>query len=253
MKPFVIAVCHQKGGVAKTTTVSTLGASLAEEGYSVLLIDLDSSGNLTSGLGLNSQEMKKSAVDLLLGSDTLKTAKQSVNVPNLEIIPVNEDMLTAPLILSTRSRYEDTLRNKINTGDTSYDYILIDCPPSLNAVTITALSAANLAIIPTQCEYFSLQALSNVFKTITAVRANHNPNLHYRLLVTMFDRRGNFHTNILEYFKIHHTDALFKTEIGFDSKIKLCQTEGIPLTKLAPNTRAARQYRSLANEIITYV
>ena len=251
--PYVIAVCHQKGGVAKTTTVASLGAALVEQGYDVLLIDLDPSGNLTSALGLNPKEMPNSAANIFLNTARIESTCQPSNVEKMDVIPANQDMLSLSKALHQRSGYEHNLRKALKKNKTVYDYVLIDCPPALDAITISALTAADLAIIPTQCEYFSLQALNNVFAIISTVRTAHNPQLHYRLLVTMFDRRGNLHTDVLKYFKAHHANALFETEIGFDTKIKTSQTVGVPLNEFSPNTRAAKQYRALANEILAYV
>ncbi len=253
MNPFVITVCHQKGGVAKTTSVSSLGALLAATGHKVLLVDLDSSGNLTNGFGLNPSQLKKSTADILLGNDTLGMVVHPVGIPGLEIVPSNVDLLMATKFLKLRPNYEWLLRASFDVGVGSYDYVIIDCPPSLGPLTISALVASELAIIPTQCEYFSLQALNSVFKTIQRVREKFNSKLGYRLLITMFDRRGNLHSQILEKIEAHYGQAIFDTKIGFDSQLQYSQAVGVPITEYAPKTRAAVQYQALVSEIITYV
>ena len=140
-----------------------------------------------------------------------------------------------------------------NDDKLPFDYVIIDCPPSLAAITTAALAAADLAIIPTQCEYFAIQAITPIFGFLRRVRSEHNHNLSYKLLVTMFDRRGKLHTQLYERLTAHYTSAIFRTVIGFDSKLRASQIAGQPVTTFAPRTRAAGQYRDLANEINAYV
>ena len=254
MKPYVIALSHQKGGVAKTTSVSALGASLAEQGRKILVIDLDPSANLTAGFGLNPLKMQKSMADILLGKDTIPMVYRSTSLPGLDIVPSNPDMNTAAQLLQIRPQYENILTESIQHDEIStYDFIIFDCTPSMGPLTVNALTAANLAIIPTQCEYYALQALNGIFKIVQRVRAKFNPELYFRLLITMFDLRGKLHTQILEKLQHHYSTALLETKIGFDSKLRASQVEGIPITVFAPNTRAAQQYRTLASEIAAYV
>lgn len=254
MKPYVIAMSHQKGGVAKTTTASALGATLVEQGNRVLLVDLDPSANLTAGLGFNPTQMPKSMADILLGNETLQMVYRSTSLPGLDIIPSNPDMVTAARLLQVRSQHEELLRQCLTRNGTElHDFICIDCPPSLGPLTLSALTASDLVIIPTQCEYYAIQALSGIFKTINFVRSKYNPGLKYRLLVTMFDLRGNLHSQVLKKMKEHYAGALFNTKIGFDSKLRASQVEGLPVTIFAPSTRATQQYRSLAKEMLAYV
>jgi chromosome partitioning protein len=253
MKPYVIAVCHQKGGVAKTTTVSALGAALAEEDQSTLLIDLDPSANLTAGLGINPRQIEKSTADIFLGNAELTTLNHATEIPALKIIPSGSDMAAASKVLSIRPQYETILRRGIHQGDLPYEFVIIDCPPSMAALTTAALTAADLAIIPTQCEYFAIQAINTIFGYIRRVRGEHNPQLSYKLLVTMFDLRGKLHSQLYERLKDHYKTAIFETVIGFDSKLRASQIVGQPITTFAPRTRAAGQYRNLAKEINAYV
>lgn len=254
MRPYTIAVCHQKGGVAKTSTVISLGATLVEHDKHTLMIDLDPTANLTAGAGLNPLKIRKSMVDVLLGNDTLTMVNHSTSLPGLDVVPASVDMTTAARFLHVRANYERLLRTSLaQNGLSAYDFVLLDCPPSLGTLTITALTAADLVIIPIQCEYFALQGMNTVFKSINKVREKDNPALRYRLLITMYDRRGKLHTEILDKLEAHYGQAIFEAKIGFDSKLRASQVAGIPITKFASSTRAAKQYRALASEILAYV
>lgn len=253
MNPYVIAICHQKGGVAKTTTASALGAVLAESNYPTLLIDLDPSANLTAGLGLSPREVDKSAADFLLGNDALTKIYHHTGVPGLDLIPSGPDMAAAAQVLAVRPKHETILRRSIHGQNIPHQFVIIDCPPAMAAITTSALTAADLAIIPTQCEYFAIQAINSIFGFVNRVRQEHNPRLSYRLLVTMFDRRGKLHTQLYEKLQSYYADAMFETVIGFDSKLRASQIAGQPITVFAPQTRAARQYRNLAEEMYAYV
>lgn len=257
MGQYIIAVCHQKGGVAKTTTVSSLGAALAELGQSVLLIDLDPSGNLTHGLGFDPGGMSGSAADILLGNETMERVRRPTAVPGLDIVPSNAEMVMASRFLNLRPRYEyllqESLQKKSTNGRPGDNFVLIDCPPTLGPLTVSALTAAQLALIPTQCEYYSLQALDGIFKTTASIRSKTNPRLQYRLLVTMFDRRGLLHTRVLGMLRERFAPLMFENIVGFDSKLRESQLVGLPITLHAPNTRAAHQYRALAREIHDFV
>lgn len=254
MKPFVIAICHQKGGVAKTTTASSLGAWFAESGNKVMLIDLDPSANLTAGFGVNPIGVQRSAADVLLGNENFTNVSSPSGIPKLDIVSSNREMNTVSQFLSVRSGYQELIRRHVSSnGMSEYDYVIMDCPPSLGALAVSALSAADLAIIPTQCEYYSIQALNMVFKIINRVRNEFNPNLSYRLLVTMYDQRGNLHKNVFEKLRAHYENLLFETVIGFDSKFRASQIAGVPITEYAAQSRGAKQYLELTKEISAYV
>jgi len=254
MNPYVISICHQKGGVAKTTTVSSVAAWLADDGYQVLLIDLDSSANLTTGFGINPLIVDRSAVSILLGNDTLEMIQRPSGFPGIDIVASNKEMNIVAQYLSVRPNYEQLIRENISmNGISHYDFVVVDCPPNLGPLTITALAASQLAIIPTQCEYFSIQALNSVFKLINKVRRDFNASLSYRILITMFDLRGNLHSHIFEKIQKHYADALFDTMIGFDSKLRASQFAGVPISEYASSTRAAQQYKALVKEILAYV
>lgn len=251
---YVIAVCHQKGGVAKTTTALSLGAALVEQQIETLLIDLDPQANLTAGLGLNPAEVRRSTADVLLGAETLLRVSRETKVPGLDLVPSNPDMVSVSKHLYLREPYEYVLRQALRLPELEhYEAVVIDCPPSLGPVTLNALTAADLVIIPTQCEYFSMQALDSPFRLIELVRGKTNPQLSYRLLVTMFDGRGSLHTRLLARLREFFPEILLDTVIGFDSKVRESQMMGAPIMLYAPHSRAALQYRQLAQELLTYV
>ena len=252
--PYVIAVCQQKGGVAKTTTALALGACLAEQQCETLLIDLDPQANLTAGIGLNPAEIRRSAADVLLGNETLLRASRETCVPGLDVIPSNADMLTVSKYLYLRSPYEYLLRDSLAHSNLAfYEVVLMDCPPSLGPLTISALTAANLVIVPTQCEYFSMQALHSTLKLIAAVRAKTNPELTFRLLVTMFDQRGQLHSRVLAHLQQRFSESMLQNMIGIDGKLRESQLAGKPITVHANRSRGAQHYRQLAEELLTYV
>jgi chromosome partitioning protein len=252
--PYVIAVCHQKGGVAKTTTVSVLATIFAMEGHPALAVDLDPTGNLTASFGLNTVKARRSAADILLGNAPLTSVCSSTQLEGLDVIPSNLELSTVSRFLPRRPHYEYLLRTSLaQPGLAGYEYILLDCPPSVAPLTTAALTAANLAIIPIQCEYYSLQALDAMFKTINHVRATTNPGLCFRLLVVMYDQRGSLHTRVLELLRGRYAGALFDTVIGFDSKLRESQLAGIPIPLFATRSRATQQYLTLARELYAYV
>ncbi|MCD4672560.1 MAG: ParA family protein [Anaerolineaceae bacterium] len=250
---YVIGVTHQKGGVGKSTTVATLGACLAEQSGRTLVVDLDPSGNMTSGLGYHPEEMEKSIASLLVGQEVFANVVKSTSLQNLDILPSNPDLLSISRHLFSYKGYEFLLRDILRRHAGNYKWVVVDCPPTLGTLTITALTAAQLAMIPTQLEFYSLQALDVVFKLINMTRSKTNPRLRYRLLVTMYDRRGRFHTDILTYVRQHYSKALMESVIGFDTKVRASQLAGVPLTMYARSSRAAKQYRELAQELEAYV
>lgn len=252
--PYVIAIWHQKGGVAKTTTAISLGACLVERAQPTLLLDLDPQGNLTSGLGLDPEQMGASIADVLLGNDLISKAACETSLPGLDLVPSNPDMVTLPRWLHLREKYEPLLRDSLARPDVAaYRYVVMDCPPLLGPLTVAALTAADLVLIPTQCEYFSVQVLANSLDLVQMVRGRTNPRLAYRILVTMFDGRGLLHTRVLSQLQSVFPDALLQTMIGVDAKVRESQLAGRPITVHANSSRAALQYRQLAEELLSYV
>lgn len=254
MMPYVVAICHEKGGVAKTTTTLNLAASLNERGSRTLIVDLDPQANLTTSVGLETEHLDFSMAEALLGRIDIESTILETAVPGLDIIPSGAEMFTVGRDLYTYMDYEYRLRNLLSEPTiTRYDMVLLDCPPSLGALTLNALTAADLLIIPTQCEYFSIQALNDMFEVVGLVRRRTNPSLVYRLLVTMFDGRGTFHTRMFEQMRTYFGTGLLQTIIGFDTKLREAQLAGQPILLHAPQSRGAQQYRQLAEELTTYV
>jgi chromosome partitioning protein len=252
--PYVVAICNQKGGVAKTTTALALGACFVERGVRTLMVDLDPQANLTSNLGLEPDKVPFSVADVLTGEVDPAQAVMQSNLPGLDIIPSGDSMLDIGRKLYLMADYEFLLRRALHQSALKeYAIVWIDCPPSVGPLSINALTAADLLIVPTQCEYYSIQALTDMFELVGVIRNRTNPPLHYRLLVTMFDGRGKFHASMLEQLREYFQDGLFATVIGFDSKVREAQAAGLPITIHAPQSRIASQYRQLAEELNPYV
>jgi chromosome partitioning protein len=250
---YTIAVSNEKGGVAKTTTTLSLGAALAEMNHKVLLIDLDPQANLSLAMGLETGEAEITSANVLIENAAIKSAIRKTDVSNLSLIPSNSRIESAEQYLPVRSNYLSTIRNAIVAGSLSYDYILFDCPPALGAITLNALSAADLLIIPTQAEYFSAYALRNMMGSIRRVRQESNPNLAYRILVTLLDRRNRTHRNIFEQLQTTFGQGVFTSVIEIDTKLRESPIAGVPITQYRPTSRGSQQYRVLAQELIEYV
>jgi chromosome partitioning protein len=251
---YVFAICHQKGGVAKTTTTLGLGAAFVERGVETLVVDLDPQANLTSNIGLEPGRAEFSAAEVLTGEIAPSRAAVESSLPGMDIIPSNAAMLDIGRRLYGMPDYEFLLRRALeDRALQQYAAVVLDCPPSVGPLTVNALTAADLLIIPTQCEYFSIQALTDMFELVSVVRDRTNPPLGYRLLVTMFDGRGKFHARMLEQLRGYFRDGLLNTTIGFDTKLREAQAFGSPITIHAPLSRGAVHYRQLAEELYPYV
>lgn len=252
-----ISVANQKGGVAKTTTVVSLGASLAKSGNKVLLVDLDAQANLTMALGINPLKTHKSVANVLMGLDSVNDVQRHSNVPGLDIIPSNTEMEMSERFLPIRTEYESILRNAFMrstlNGTNPYDYVLFDCPPSMGAVTTNALQASQMLIIPTQAEYFSLLALRNMLGLVRRIREQGNPNLVYRILLTMFDMRNRVHRNLRVQLETTFHEGLFLNVIGVDTKLRESSLVGLPITEYQPTSRSAVQYQALSKEVNQHV
>jgi chromosome partitioning protein len=248
-----ITITNEKGGVAKTTTTLSLGAALVESGSQVLLIDLDAQANLTLALGFDPLEVKKTAVNLFKG-EPLQPLLVETAVPGLSLLPSNHEINYAERFLPTKPGYEVLLKNGIsNTVDLDFDYILMDCPPFLGAIVLNAFTAANLLLIPTQAEYFSIYALKNMMGLIRRVRAQTNPDLSYRLLLTMYDGRNRIHRTLSEQLRGSFSEGVLQTVVMVDTKLRESTIAGLPIIFHSPNSRSSHQYRQLAQEIRHYV
>jgi chromosome partitioning protein len=249
---YILSISNEKGGVAKTTTTASLGAALVENGKSVLLIDLDAQSNLSLALGVDVSNVQRSMANVLMESVSISTIILNTTIPNLDIVPSNGQVGMAERFLPARPEYENILRNSLQKIQTPYDYIIIDCPPFLGAITYNALVASHLLLIPTQPEYFSIYALHNLMGLVRRVRAQQNPQLTYRLLITMYDRRNRTHRTLGEQLRSTFAGGLTSTMIEVDTKLRESPIVGLPIIYHAPKSRAAMQYRQLSQEIIEY-
>lgn len=250
---FTISVTNEKGGVAKTTTTLSLGAALVEYGKKVLVIDLDPQANLTLALGFDPLKVEKTTANLFKGTP-LDALILETGLPGLSLIPSNHEISYAERSLPTRPGYETLLRDGIAKGSgNEFDYILLDCPPFLGAIVLNAFTAANLLLIPTQAEYFSIYALKNMMGLIHRVRAQTNPDLSYRLLLTMFDGRNRIHRTLSEQLRNSFSEGVLETVIMVDTKLRESTIAGMPIIYHSPNSRSSHQYRQLAQEVLQYV
>jgi chromosome partitioning protein len=248
----ILAIANQKGGVAKTTTVVSLGGALAKMGREVLLVDLDSQANLTLALGNSPKDSHGSIADVLLNSADIYSVSRPSGVEGIDLVPANPEMELAERFLPIRNHYECILRNSL-AGRQAYDFILLDCPPSMGAVTLNALNAAHLLIIPTQPEYFSAHALRSMMAATRKVRSQNNPGLVYRVLITMQDRRNRIHRELSEQILNTFGEGVFQTVIQLDTKLRESAVAGLPVTHYRTTTRSTLQYSALAEELIQYV
>ena len=245
-----VAIANEKGGVAKTTTALSLGAALAERGQSVLLVDLDPQANLTLSLGFKPDRLQNTISDMLMGSGQLEEIRLETDIEGVSLLPASQELLMAEQFLRVRQDYQHILIDQMPSD--GYDFTLLDCPPTLGVMTRSALVAANLLIIPTQAEFYSASALHNVLDLIRETRSGENPNLRYRLLLTMLDRRNRIHRTLFEQIRRTFGRAVFSTVIEVDTRLRESPIFAQPITAYAPNSRGAEQYRALGEELMEY-
>jgi len=250
---YIIAIANEKGGVAKTTTTLSLGGAFVENGSQVLLVDMDAQANLTLALGSEPGKATKTIVNVLLDKLSISSISAETGIPGLFLAPANNEITIAERQLPVYPGYEVTLQEILTRENLPYDYIIIDCPPHLGVSTLNALNAANLLIMPTQAEYFSIYALRDMMGLIRRVRAQRNPQLTYRLLLTMFDRRNRIHRTLSEQLRTTFGNGVLQNIIEVDTKLRESQIAGMPIIYHSPKSRSAEQYRALAQEIVAYV
>lgn len=247
----VICIANQKGGVGKTTTTVNLAAALAQINCKVLIIDLDPQGNASSGLGIKKYENQDSNIyHVLVGQKTLSQVTQNTLVTNLRLAPANPDLVGAEIELVDMPRREYRLKSAIETIGSEYDYILIDCPPSLGLLTVNALSSANSFLVPLQCEYYALEGLSQLLNTAGIIKKNLNPELKIEgIVLTMFDARNNLSHQVVNEIQSHFGDKVFKSIIPRNVRLSEAPSHGQSIFSYDPRSIGAKKYLELAEEL----
>lgn len=248
----IIAIANQKGGVGKTTTTVNLAASLGALEQKILLVDADPQANASSGLGVNVDSVEKGTYQLLEHNCSAVEAVQSTTAPNVDIIPAHIDLVAIEIELVDVEQREYMMQKALVSVKDQYDYILIDCAPSLGLLTLNALTAADSIIIPIQCEYFALEGLGKLLNTIKSVQKIHNPNLDIEgLLLTMYDSRLRLSNQVVEEVQNHFNDMVFKTIIQRNVRLSEAPSFGESIINYDVNSKGASNYLSLAKEIVS--
>lgn len=246
-----IVIANQKGGVGKTTTTINLSASLASLGKKVLVIDMDPQGNTTSGLGVEKDQVENTVYELLLGECTLEESMQKEVFENLSVIPSNINLAGAEIELIGVDEKEYLLKKELDKVKEEYDFVLIDCPPSLNMLTINSMCAGNTVLVPIQCEYYALEGLSQLMHTIELVQDRLNPELEIEGVVfTMYDARTNLSLQVVENVKSNLNQTIYKSIIPRNVRLAEAPSHGLPITEYDAKSTGAEAYRMLAEEVI---
>ena len=247
----IIAIANQKGGVGKTTTTINLAACLAEKDQHVLVIDIDPQGNTTSGFSIEKEELENTIYELILGECSLEQCLIQNAVNTLDVLPSNVNLAGAEIDLIGVEDREYILKNKISPIVNDYDYIIIDCPPSLTMLTVNAMTTANTVLVPIQCEYYALEGLSQLLHTINLVKNRLNPELEMEGVVfTMFNSRTNLSLQVVENVKDNLNQTIYKTIIPRNVRLAEAPSHGVPINIYDPKSAGAESYRLLADEVM---
>lgn len=250
----IIAIANQKGGVGKTTTAINLSACLAETGKHVLMLDCDPQGNATSGLGVDKNKAEVTSYDILIGEATVEEAIVHTEYQGLDIIPSNINLSGAEIELIGIDHKEYILQKQIYPLKDKYDFIIIDCPPSLNMLTVNAMTTADTVLVPIQCEYYALEGLSQLIHTINLVNQRLNPRLKMEGVVfTMYDARTNLSLQVVENVKANLKQTIYKTIIPRNVRLAEAPSHGMPINVYDSRSAGAESYRLLAEEVIEHV
>ena len=246
----IISVANQKGGVGKTTTTVNLSTLLAKKGKKVLLIDTDPQGNATSGLGVT-KELELSVYDILVGDTTFEETIEKTAIKNLSVCPSNISLAGAEVQLVSMMSREQRLKVKLDEIKDKYDYILIDCPPSLGLITLNAFTASDTVLIPVQCEYFALEGLGQLLNTVNLVKKHLNKSLEIEgALLTMYDARTNLSNQVVKEVKKYFEGKVYKTVIPRNVRLSEAPSYGMPISLYDPRSKGAKAYEKLAKEFL---
>lgn len=247
----VIAIANQKGGVGKTTTSINLSACLAEKGKKVLVIDTDPQGNTTSGLGIDKNDLDNTVYELILGECSIYDCIVKDDIPNVSVLPSNVNLAAAEIELIGVDKKEFILKNEVDFVKDDYDFIIIDCPPSLNLLTINAMTTADSVLVPIQCEFYALEGLSQLIHTVNLIKERLNPDLEMEGVVfTMYDSRTNLSMQVVENVKANLQENICETVIPRNIRLAEAPSYGMPITMYDPKSSGADSYRKLADELI---
>ena len=248
----IISVANQKGGVGKTTTTVNLGACLASLGKKVLLVDMDAQGNATSGVGIRKPDVTKDIYDVLVNELPIDEATLTTEHENLSIVPATLQLAGAEIELTSMMARESRLKGSLAEVSSQYDYILIDCPPSLGHLTINSFTASDSILIPVQCEYYALEGLSQLLNTVRLVQKHFNPELEIEgVLLTMYDARTNLGNEVVEEVRKYFREKVYETIIPRNIRLSEAPSHGKPIIDYDPRSRGAEVYQALAKEVVS--